>query len=429
MNKHIQDIDERKASESEFMDEVLSEPPRWIVRWGEVWVFIFLLSLLLLAALVRYPDRLAAEAMITTSFPPVEIKAPISGHIENLFVNDLKQVHEHDVLLTMGNDYHWEDVLFVENQLLVGMHPLDTSALNQLFSARLNVGPLQALLENAHAAFQNYLLEMKLQPAFQQQLATQEEIRQLELLIDKKEKQQLILKQQLSISQKDFERHRLLHQKQAIADSELEAKENNLLDARQQVQAMTAEIQKHQLAKTRLEKEMILFSHQNLQDAKKSQHQLLISLQKLKAELTAWKEKYIIKAPKGGKISFFSQLYEKQFVEQDEVLLHIIPNDESAIQAKLMVPTANFGKVATGQKVRLALHNYPENEFGWVEGKVERISSMPQDGYYQVTASFPMGLKTSYGVQIPFSQNLGGRAEIITQDISLLMRFTKNLRF
>jgi hypothetical protein len=222
-------------------------------------------------------------------------------------------------------------------------------------------------------------------------------------------------------------RHKLLHQQEAIADAELEAKENTLLDARHEVQAMAADIQQYQLAKVSLEKEMMLFSHKHLQEAKKTQQQLLISLQELKTELTSWKDRYIIMAPGEGRISFFNPVNEKQFVEEAEVLLHIIPNDESAIQAKLLVPSANFGKIAVGQKVRLALHNYPENEFGSIEGKVTIISSMPRDGYYQVNASFPNGLKTSHGFDIPFSQNLTGYAEIITDDISLLKRLIHTL--
>jgi multidrug resistance efflux pump len=429
MNKPIEDVDERIIAESHFLEEILAEPPRWIVRWGEAWVLIFLLTLLLGAALIRYPDRLTAEAVVTTTSPPVEIKAPLSGHIENLFVNDLKPVNKHDVLLTIGDDYDWEEVLFVEKLLLQGLHRLDTADLNRLFATELNLGPLQTSLQQAHVAYQNFLLEMSLQPAFQQQIATGEELRQIELLIAEKRGQQGILAQMLSLYQKDYDRHKLLHQKEAIADAELEAKENTWLDARRQVQAMAADIQQHQLAKARLEKEVMLFEHRHLLEAQKLQQELYVSLQELKTELISWKDRYIIMAPSSGKASFFSPLNEQQFIEQGEVLLHIIPDDESAIQAKLLVPTTNFGKVAIGQKVRLSLHNYPEKEFGRVEGKISSISSMPRDSYYQVMVSFPAGLNTSYGIKIPFSQNLTGQAEIITQDISLLNRLIHILRF
>ena len=429
MNKPIEEIEERIIAEPHFLEEALSEPPRWIVRWGEAGVLVFLLILLLGAGIIRYPDRLTAEAVVTTNFPPVEIKAHSNGYIENLFVNDLKPVHEHDVLLTIGDDYDWEDVLFVERLLLQGLHHLDTSALNHFFAAELNVGPLQASLQKAHVAYQNFLLERSLQPAFQQQMATGEEISQIELLIAEKREQQMLLAQKLSLYQKDYDRHQLLHQKEAIADAELEAKENTWLDARHQVQAMAADIQQHQLAKARLEKEMMLYEHRHFYEAQKLQQELYVSLQELKTELTSWKDKYIIMAPSSGKASFFSPLNEEQFIEQGQVLLHIIPNDESAIQAKLLVPTTNFGKVVIGQKVRLSLYSYPEKEFGWVEGKVNSISSMPQNGYYQVMASFPLGLKTSHDFQIPFSQNLTGQAEIITQDMSLLKRLLRTLRF
>jgi multidrug resistance efflux pump len=429
MNKPIEDIDERIIAESHIMEEVLAEPPRWIVRWGEAWVLLFLLTLLLGAGIIRYPDRLTAEAVVTTTSPPVEIKAPISGHIDRLFVNDLKPIHEHDVLLTIGDDYDWEDILFVESLLLQCLHRLDTFSLNHLFATELNLGPLQTSLQQAHVAYQNFLLESSLQPAFQQQMATGEELRQIELLIAEKRGQLEILTQKLSISQKDYDRHQLLHQKEAIADAELEAKENTWLDARHEVQAMAADIQQHQVAKARLEKEMMRFEHRHLHEAQKLQQELYVSLQELKTELISWKDRYIIMAPSSGKASFFSPLNEQQFIEQGEVLLHIIPDDESAIQAKLLVPTTNFGKVAIGQKVRLSLHSYPEKEFGRVEGKVYSISSMPQNGYYQVKASFPLGLKTSHDFQIPFSQNLTGQAEVITQDMSLLRRLTRTLSF
>ena len=429
MNKQIEDIDERKISDANFLEEVLSEPPRWIVRWGEVWVFVFLLVLLFGAAVIQFPDRLTAEAIVTTTNPPLEIKAPGSGYIENLFVTDLKQVQKNDVMLTMGDEYDFEDVLLVEKLLSLGLQPLDTTVLNLLFTAEFNLGQLQAPLEQAHTDYQNYLLETKLQPAFQQEMATQEEINQLQLLIEEKRKQQLILEQKLSISRKDYIRHKLLHQKEAIADAELEAKENTWLDARHKVQAMAVDIQQCQLTKARLEKEVMLFSHQHQKETKNSQLKLLLSLQDFKTELTTWKKEYMITAPSEGRVSFFSTLYEKQFVEEGEILLHLIPNDESEIQAKLQVPSTNFGKVAVGQSVHLALHNYPEKEFGRVRGKICNISSMPRDGYYQVMVSFPAGLNTSYGIKIPFSQNLSGQAEIITQDISLLKRLIHTLRF
>ncbi len=36
--------------------------------------------------------------------------------------------------------------------------------------------------------------------------------------------------------------------------------------------------------------------------------------------------------------------------------------------------------------------------------------------------SFPNGLTTNYGNNLPFSQNMKGKAEIITQDLRLIER-------
>ena len=74
------------------------------------------------------------------------------------------------------------------------------------------------------------------------------------------------------------------------------------------------------------------------------------------------------------------------------------------------------------------LDNYPYAEYGALTGTVESISSLPKQGQYHLTITFPEGLVTQYGQTIPFQQQLQGTAEIITEDLRLLERLFYRLR-
>ncbi|MGB5553402.1 MAG: HlyD family secretion protein, partial [Flavobacteriaceae bacterium] len=87
-------------------------------------------------------------------------------------------------------------------------------------------------------------------------------------------------------------------------------------------------------------------------------------------------------------------------------------------------PLQNSGKIQPGQRVNIKLQNYPETEFGMLNGKVKSISQTPDsDGFYLVDVSLPKTLITSYNKEIEFKQEMRGTAEIITEDLRLLERF------
>lgn len=79
-----------------------------------------------------------------------------------------------------------------------------------------------------------------------------------------------------------------------------------------------------------------------------------------------------------------------------------------------------------GQKVNIKLLNYPFEEFGVLEGKVEKVTNVTNENVYFVIIKLNKGLTTSYN-KIITPNNLIGQAEIITDDINLLQRFIYNL--
>ena len=136
----------------------------------------------------------------------------------------------------------------------------------------------------------------------------------------------------------------------------------------------------------------------------------------------------MIVAPINGSATFNKFWTTNQNITEGEKIISIVPVDSSNIIGKLTMPVYRSGKVKVGQKVNIRFENYPFMEFGMVSGYISKISIVPADNTYMVDVSFPDGLKTNYQINLPFSQKMRGKAEIVTQDTRLLTRIIRPLR-
>jgi hypothetical protein len=63
-----------------------------------------------------------------------------------------------------------------------------------------------------------------------------------------------------------------------------------------------------------------------------------------------------------------------------------------------------------------------------VKGYVSNISEVSDDDFYTVEVVLPRGLLSFYDIPIPFSQNMQGDAEIMTDKKRLLTRVLNPIR-
>jgi len=96
------------------------------------------------------------------------------------------------------------------------------------------------------------------------------------------------------------------------------------------------------------------------------------------------------------------------------------------------LPTQGAGKVKIGQMVNVKLDNFPYMEYGVIRVQVKNIALVPillyDERRYVLEVDFPDVLQTNYGKTLPFSQEMQGTAEIITDDLRLLDRFLQPIR-
>ena len=118
-----------------------------------------------------------------------------------------------------------------------------------------------------------------------------------------------------------------------------------------------------------------------------------------------------------------------QQVAADETVMVIAPDKEAPPVGKALLPLQGSGKVKVGQSVNVRLNNYPDQEFGYVRGRVSSVSPVPTaEGMYVVEVSLLQGLHTNYGKTLPITREMKGTADIITADMRLIERLFMPLR-
>lgn len=107
----------------------------------------------------------------------------------------------------------------------------------------------------------------------------------------------------------------------------------------------------------------------------------------------------------------------------------VVVSDQGEITGNMLVPSPGFGKVQTGQTVKVKLDCYPYMEYGVLMGAVSNFQAVPlhspqNELVYPTSVSFPSGIDIGSAV-IPFGQikEMSGKAEIIVHKRKLIEHF------
>jgi len=419
-NKHIEELELR----SEDVQEILTQVPHWMIRWGNVLFLALILLLLFLSWFVKYPDIIEAEALITTQIPPQKEYAKITGTFDAILVSDNEDVQTKQPLAILENTANYKDVFTLKRII-------DTiKVTNKSFHFPIDTMPILFLgdIETQYALFENsyiqYQLNNELEPFSNEALANRYSISELNRRLQSLKSQKEINKTELEFKQKDLNRNKSLFEKGIIAAQDYENKQLEFAQAERSYKNFESSISQmreaisnaHKTSKgseiNRIREEMTLLKN------------VIQSFNQLKKSIKDWEQRYVLQSHINGKVSFLNYWNTNQTVNQGDLVFTIIPSENSSFIAKLKTPAQNSGKLKVGQKVNIKLENYPDTEFGVVNGIVKTISQIPnKDGLYLIDVELPKELITSYNKKLDFKQEMRGTAEIITEDLRLIERF------
>lgn len=413
---------------SENVQDILTTPPHWMIRWGNTLIFIILLMVLMMSYFIKYPEFIPAPILVTSQNPPEKLEARTNSKIEKIFIKNGQNIGKNEVLMVLQSSANYKDVLKLKNIV-------DSLDQNQIFSFPVNevskykLGELQSDYNMFSKAFQDEKLFSKLQPYAPENLEANQSLTENRSRINILQQQRQLEVSKFDLSKKNYDRSQTLFEQGVISKMELENEKIKYLQAEQNLKNINISLSQSEESINNLNKTKSGASINSEKDKINYLSAAVQSFEQLRKSLKQWELAYLITSSTNGKVSFQQFWGENQFLKSGDVILSILPTEKTAIVGRMFVPTANSGKIIPGQKVLIKLDNYKYQEFGIVEGKVENISLTPdKEGNYYVDVILPKGLKTSYNKTLPFDKELKGNAEIVTQDLRLIERFFYQIR-
>lgn len=409
---------------TEEVNEILTDTPKWILRWGISVVFILILIGVALSYFIKYPDVLTADITLTNLNPPITLVAKNNGKLTHLLVKDKETVKANQTIGIIENTATYTDVLSLyetANQLSEQLKLSDT--LNKIIvKDSLKTGEITSYYLQFLKSFKDLNLYRTINPYSKQITLLKKDLFNYSSLLIKYQKQQSINDEQLKLAENDFNRDKKLYEQQVISAREYETQKKNYLNSLTSNQQSKIVLDNTHIQINSVEKSILQLQIQDYQEQNKLKSELSQHLKTLINEINKWKRFYVIESPVNGKISFFNLWAVNQNIKQGDELFAIIPVRQQQFIGKCNLPLTNSGKLTIGQKVNIKLNNYPYNEHGILNGTVSNISEVPNKDSYAIDVTLSNGLTTSYNKTLVYKEQMKGTAEIITENISVMDR-------
>lgn len=413
---------------SDEIQEVIGYRPHWIIRRGNFFFLLIILSLLALTWFIKYPDIINASAKLVALNPPRLITSKVQGKLLKLFVSNEQAIKKGQHLGYMESTAAYDEVIKLQDwidQIIIETeaHKYDVlveSPLPQLS----DLGELQS----SYQGFQDELLEtrqilvngyyQKMKGALLKDLQYQAELKNNAL------EQQKFLEQDKQLQTTEYKAYESLAKDKVIAPLELNQYKSKLIAKEQSLAQVNVQITNNDISIHNKEKEL-LDLQKNVLDQRQKFHSALLEL---KSEVEKWMQQYVLIASEKGKVLFVSSLGENEMILSGQALFYIQP-PQTQFYAELMTGQKGLGKIKPGQKVMIKVDSYPTDEFGYLTGKVIYISNFSnRKDSFLVKVALPNGLQTSYNKNLFFRNDLSARAEIITNNRKLFDRLTGQLK-
>lgn len=413
---------------SEEYQEVLGATPNWILRSGITIILLVIIILLIGSWFFKYPDVLNSRVVILTENPPVQLKAYASGKLTHIFYSENQDVQQDSVVAVIENTANLNDIFLISIML-------DTLSDIRYFPENidLKLGELQQTWSGLVRIISSYRNFIEIDYYEQKNKSLTSQINYYNKYYSGLLNQVKIMDKENSLALVQFERDKSLYNDNVIAKIDFEKSEQTYLQQKRNYESSKTSLINTQMQINQLYQQILDNNIQKTNELNTYEIQIEDALQGFKSQLAKWKQSYLIISPIDGRVSFNKVWFENQSVSAGDLIVTIIPKNEMRIIGKADIPSTGVGKVKPGQTVNIKLDNYPYMEFGMLKAKVKNISLVPitteQGIFYSAEIELNDSiLKTNYNKIIPFSQNMAGTAEIITEDVRLLERFLNPLR-
>lgn len=426
MSEELEKIELR----SEEVQEVLGHIPSKIIRYGITVILSIILVLFVGSFFFKYPDILIAQVEVVSENPPITLVAKVNGNITHVFVADSQLVKTNELLGVIKNPANFSHILYLKQFI----KKYDSS--NNLLYSKWIINLTDTLqLGDIQNSYSSFLKELKdysqfLELGFLHKKVTSlkskmVEVKRYSLLM---QKQTFLKEQDYTLAQNQFKRDSTLFIKDVISLADYEKSKKTLLQNGLSLEnARSAEINTR-IQIQDLKQQIVDLEIEQIKQEQDFVNRLSELFDNLESRLAWWYDTYLLVTPINGIVAFNNIWSKNQYAKSGDEVFTIIPIERSTIIGRATLPVKGSGKVKNGQNVNIKFDNYPYQEFGMITAYVSSVSLVPSEQNYKVEIILPDTLITNYSYVLPFSQKMIGTAEIITEDLPLIVRLFNPLK-
>jgi HlyD family secretion protein len=399
----------------EFDQSVMLQQPGVWSRWILWAIILFSGGAILWAYFARIESAVSATGKLEPLGTVQEVKVPVNGVVEEVYIEDGQTVKAGDLLLRLDPTVSTaqEESLTEQKQVLEDE--------NLVF---------QALLEGAEASptwpyERRSQLQTRRGELDSRAGAARLQVSQLERQLEQSKVQLDSARKTLDVNQNilggieplfkegGLSRIQYLQQQQEVQKSQAEV--DRLVQEEARLEFAIAQAQQ-ELTKTVSE-----YRREILDQLQENQQQLSdINSQLTQATVTQKYEE--VRAPISGAIFDLKAKRPGTVVSPTEPLLKLVPNE--AYVARVFITNRDIGFISTGMPTDVRIDSFPFSEFGDIKGEVASIGQdvLPPDqvrDFYAFPADIKLDdqkLRTGDGREFPLQSGMSVSVNIITRD-------------
>jgi HlyD family secretion protein len=409
---------------SEEVQEIITAVPSWILRWGITLIFIILGTIVMLSALIEYPDIVKTGLKVNSLNSPKPVLAKQNGKLTALLVKDGQMVTENQSLAYFESTANPDDIIKINRELKqlrdrVLKNELATSGLPTGFS----LGELQGTYQTFYQQYLQYQSTLRNGYYLNKMAFLENDLKDINTLKTQIIEQRKVQQQEYTNQEEEYKAYQKLYKNKVISRSEFTQQENKYLAAKYPLQQTETSLLNNTSSFSAKEKELLDLKH----TISEEQAKFLQALNQCINESDAWILQYILRAPVAGKLSFAGIVQQNQNIAANQEVFIVNPGNTNFF-GEIQIPQYNMGKIRKGERTLVKLKSYPFEQYGMIRGRLTFISDVAyKDSVFIAKVSFEKFENKDPNRKIILKNGMQADAEIITEESSLLQRFFRNI--
>ncbi len=410
------------------INDLIGNPPSWILRSGISLIGLFSIIALLLAHYIAYPDKVSAIGVMTTAQPPVSHHAVITGVIDSLFFQEGDLIKQGATVAYLFNSAKLDDIKAFKSALKELDSRLSQNICpKELLSKDWLLGTLQGEYSRLQLMIDELCQEMAQQITFKQINALEKEQQYIEHLQKVIHADRSLQQKELEYVHKDELRQDKLWTDKVISDMDHERSKLSVIQYEKSLNNTNQSLLQNEIRINQIHQESFRLREERTQRILSLKIKIKEHILHLNGQITLWEQQHLIMAQKEGILGFYPEIVQGKFISAGEALFTILPDPITDKFVRVFIPTQEMIRVERDSRAIIKFDAYPYKQWGVIESQVNFISQTPfldKEGrsQYELQIYLPADLVTTYGNRLTYKALDGASVDIITEDRSILTR-------